>query len=448
MLTSPHLLRSRRFLPLFVTQLFNAFNDNLYKTAMVLFVVYSIYNSEEAEGQFSAIASGLFILPFFILSALAGQLADMRDKAAIIRKVKAFEILLMLIGACGLYLAWRGFEMPVSLLGIETSFPIVLMLLALFLTGVQSTFLGPIKYAILPQHLKKDEVLAGTGLVEAGTYIAILAGTILAGWIPVEAAAVGIIFTSVVGYLVSRQIPDAPPQGTPEKLDWHILRASVRLVRETMHVSEVFYAIIAISFFWTIGAVLFIQFPPLAKNVIMASKEVASLFLVIFSVGIAIGSVAINALLKGQVSARYAPQSVVVMGLFVIAFYSVAKLWQADQPTELLDVAGFLAWPMATVLLLCLLGIAIAGGMFVVPLYAFLTTRVAPDKASRTIAANNIVNSGAMVGGSLLAMAMSAAGVPIVEQVLISAAMCLISAFLARKLLAAERAAAGSARAL
>lgn len=439
MLTSTHLLRSRRFLPLFITQLFNAFNDNLYKTAMVLFVVYSIYNSEEAEGQFSAIASGLFILPFFLLSALAGQLADMRDKAAIIRKVKFCEIILMLIGASGLYLAWKGYDLPLNLFGIETSVPIALMLLALFLTGVQSTFLGPIKYAILPQHLRKDEVLAGTGLVEAGTYIAILAGTILAGWIPVEIAAVGIILTSIVAYFVSRQVPDAPPQGAPEKLDWHILRASIQLVRETMHSREVFFAIIAISFFWTIGAVLFIQFPPLAKNVIMASKEVASLFLVVFSVGIAIGSIAINALLKGEVSARYAPQAVIVMGLFVVAFYLVAKLWQADQPTELLNVAGFLAWPMATVLLLCLLGISVAGGMFVVPLYAFLTTRVAPEKASRTIAANNIVNSGAMVCGSLLAMGMSAAGVPIVEQVLISALMCVISAWLARKLLVAER---------
>ena len=439
MLTSTHLLRSRRFLPLFITQLFNAFNDNLYKTAMVLFVVYSIYNSEEAEGQFSAIASGLFILPFFLLSALAGQLADMRDKAAIIRKVKFCEIILMLIGASGLYLAWKGYDLPLNLFGIETTVPIALMLFALFLTGVQSTFLGPIKYAILPQHLRKDEVLAGTGLVEAGTYIAILAGTILAGWIPVEIAAIGIILTSVVAYFVSRQVPDAPPQGAPEKLDWHILRASIQLVRETMHSREVFFAIIAISFFWTIGAVLFIQFPPLAKNVIMASKEVASLFLVVFSVGIAIGSIAINALLKGEVSARYAPQAVIVMGLFVVAFYLVAKLWQADQPTELLDVAGFLAWPMATVLLLCLLGISVAGGMFVVPLYAFLTTRVAPEKASRTIAANNIVNSGAMVCGSLLAMAMSAAGVPIVEQVLISALMCVISAWLARKLLVAER---------
>ena len=434
MTTTTHLLRRRRFLPLFVTQLFNAFNDNLYKNAMVLFVVYSVYQSEEAEGLFSGIASFLFILPFFLLSALAGQLADMRDKAAIIRKVKACEIILMLIGASGLYLAWRGIYVD------EIAIP--LLLLALFLTGVQSTFLGPIKYAILPQHLKKEEVLAGTGLVEAGTYIAILAGTILAGWIPVEWAAGGIVVTSVIGYLISRQVPDAPPQAKVEPLDWHILRASKQLIVETMHNREVFYAIMAISFFWTIGAVLFIQFPPLAKNIIMASKEVASLFLVVFSVGVAIGSVSINAMLKGKVSARYSPASVIVMGLFVVAFYIVAKIWATDQPTQLLSVSEFIAWPMAMLLLLCLLGIAIAGGMFVVPLYAFLTTRVSPDQAARTIAANNIVNSGAMVGGSLMAMGLSALGVSVSEQLLLSAAMCLFSAWLGKKLYQAEQDAA------
>ena len=159
MTITTHLMRTRRFLPLFCTQLLNAFNDNLYKTAMVLFVVYQVYDSADAEGMFSAVASGLFILPFFLLSALAGQLADMRDKAAIIRRVKFCEIGLMLIGASGLFLAWRGYDLPVSIpLGfttIDTTFPIVLMLFALFLTGVQSTFLGPIKYAILPQHLRK-----------------------------------------------------------------------------------------------------------------------------------------------------------------------------------------------------------------------------------------------------------------------------------------------------
>ncbi|MEC7623189.1 MAG: MFS transporter [Pseudomonadota bacterium] len=443
MFTSTHLLRRRRFLPLFVTQLFNAFNDNLYKTTLVLFVVYAVYNDESTEATFSGLASGLFILPFFLLSALAGQLADMRDKARIIRTVKLCEIGLMCIGAAGLYMAWQG--------TLVHAVAIPLLLLALFLTGVQSTFLGPIKSAILPQHLKKDEVLAGTGLVEAGTYIAILAGTILAGPLAVEHtgwAAIGIIVTACIGYLVSRQVPPAPPMGEVEKLDWHILRASVKLVRDTMHNAEVYYAILAISFFWTIGAVLFIQFPPLAKNTIMASPEVASLFLVVFSIGVAIGSVAINALLKGRVSARYSPISVIVMGVFVVAFYVVAKLWEADQPTSLLSVQEFIAWPMAAVLLLCLLGIAIAGGMFVVPLYAFLTTRVSPDKASRTIAANNIVNSGAMVAGSLVAMGMSAVGIPITEQVLLCGGMCLFSAWLGKRLVAAENEAAELAAAM
>ncbi|WP_336986836.1 MFS transporter [Altererythrobacter aquiaggeris] len=432
MTTTPHLLARRRFLPLFVTQLFNAFNDNLFKTAMVLFVVYGVYASESAEGIFSAVASFLFILPFFLLSALAGQLADMRDKAAIVRKVKAAEIILMVIGAAGLVLAWQG-------IAVHT-LAIPLMLLALFLTGVQSTFLGPIKYAILPQHLKKEEVLAGTGLVEAGTYIAILSGTILAGWIPVEWAAGLTIVTSITAYFISRQIPDAPPLGhVDEKIDWNIFRASYVLIRNTMHDRQVFYAILAISFFWTIGAVLIIQFPPLAKNIIMASKEVASLFLVVFSIGIAIGSVSVNALLKGTVSARYSPISVIFMGLFVVAFYFVCRLWQMDQPTQLLSVAEFIVWPMAIVLLLCLLGIAIAGGMFVVPLYAFLTTKVRPEQAARTIAANNIVNSGAMVAGSVLAMGLSMVGVSTTEQLLLSAGMCIVSAWLGRRLYRAEQ---------
>ena len=427
-------MRQRRFLPLFATQLFNAFNDNLYKTTMVLFVVYAVYNDESTEASFSALASALFIIPFFLLSALAGQLADMRDKAKIIRTVKACEIGLMIIGATGLYLAYNGIMVH--------SVAIPLLLLALFLTGIQSTFLGPIKYAILPQHLKKEEVLAGTGLVEAGTYIAILGGTILAGPLAVDYtgwAAIGIIVTACIGYLVSRQIPTAPPMGEVEKLDWNILRASFNLVRDTMHIRDVFYAILAISFFWTIGAVLFIQFPPLAKNTIMASPEVASLFLVVFSIGVAIGSVAVNALLKGKVSARYSPVSVLFMGGFVVAFYLVCKAWQSDLSTQLLNIGEFLAWPMATAMLLCLLGISVAGGMFVVPLYAFLTTRVAPEKASRTIAANNIVNSGAMVTGSLVAIGMSAAGIPIAEQVLLCAAMCLVSAWLGWKLYSVER---------
>ncbi len=432
MLTSTYLLRQRRFLPLFATQLLNAFNDNLYKTAMVLFVVYSVYNSEEAEGQFSAIASGVFILPFFVLSALAGQLADMRDKATIIRWIKAAEIGIMTVGAIGLTMAWQGV--------LTQAAAIPLMLLALLAMGVHSTFFGPIKYAILPQHLKKEEVLAGTGLVEAGTYIAILAGTILAGYLEVEWAAVAVIVTALIGYLTSRQVPPAPPYERGQPIDRHIIRASIALVRNTMHQREVFYAILAISFFWTIGAVLFIQFPPLAKNVLMASKEVASLFLVIFSIGVAIGSVAVNALLKGEVSARYAPVSVLFMGAFVAVFWFICHEWSGRvQLDELMTVGEFIARPLAPLVLATLLLIAVAGGMFVVPLYAFLTTKCDPSCAARTVAANNIVNSGAMVAGSLIAGALSAVGVPLVEQVLLSAAMCIVSAWLGLMLYRAEK---------
>ena len=433
MTTTTHLIGTRRFLPLFITQLLGAFNDNLFKNAMVLYVVYSVYNSEAQEAKFSAIASGLFIIPFFVLSALSGQLADMRDKARIIRIVKFCEILIMLVGGAGLVLAWQHTAV--------TTVAIPLMLAALFAMGIHSTFFGPIKYAILPQHLKPGEVLAGTGLVEAGTYMAVLAGTILAGWINVEWAALIVVVTAVVGYFTARQVPPAPPMIAAQPLDFHVFRSSITLIRNTMHERRVFFAIIAISFFWTIGAVLFIQFPPLAKNVLHASKEVASLFLVIFSVGIAIGSMAINALLKGTVSARYSPASVVVMGAFVVAFHFVCRMWGEEPLDGLLDVAGFMTRPLAIPLLLTLLGIAIAGGMFVVPLYAFLTTSVDKSQTARTIAANNIVNSGAMVVGSILAVGLSALGVSIADQLLLVAAMCLGSAWLGRILYKAELAA-------
>lgn len=426
MSTSMSLLKQRRFLPLFVTQLLGAFNDNLFKNAMVLFVVYGVYNNEQAEALFSAVATAVFIIPFFLMSALAGQLADTRDKAKIIRIVKFCEILIMIVGGIGLVMAWLGFA--VSLIAIP------LMMLALFAMGIHSTFFGPIKYAILPQHLKEDEVLGGTGLVEAGTYIAILLGTILAGIIEVEWAALGVVVTAIIGYLTGRQVPPAPPEHEETGVDWHILRSSINLVKSTMHIRKLYLAIASISFFWTIGAVLFIQFPPLAKNVLGADKEVASLFLAIFSIGIAIGSVAINRMLKGQVSARYAPACVLVMALFVVAFFLVCKNWHVIGEGELYNIAGFVAHPDAIALLFTLLGIAISGGMFVVPLYAFLTTTVPKDQTARTVAANNIVNSGAMVIGSLMALGLSAAGVSIVNQLLLGAAMCLISAWLAQQL--------------
>ncbi|MDP8993585.1 MAG: MFS transporter [Pseudomonadota bacterium] len=420
------LLGKRRFLPLFTTQLLGAFNDNLFKNAMVLFVVYQIYNNERAETWFSAIATGVFILPFFLLSALAGQLADARDKAKIIRIVKFCEILIMLIGAAGLALAWLG------ILVHDAAIP--LMLLALLAMGIHSTFFGPIKYAILPQHLRPHEVLGGTGLVEAGTYVAILGGTLLAGIISVEASAVLVILVALVGYVSGRQVPPAPPLEEGHRIDLNVLRSSARLVGATMHIPRLFLAIVSISFFWTIGAVLFIQFPPLVKNVLSADREVASLFLAIFSVGVAIGSVAVNRLLQGEVSARYSAPSVVAMGGFVIAFHYFAVQWPQTEGPRLYEVGEFLTQVSVVPLLLSLLGIAIAGGMFVVPLYAFLTTTVKKSEAARTVAANNIVNSGAMVAGSLIAIGLSLWGIATADQLLLAAAMCGVSAWLAWKL--------------
>jgi len=429
-MTTLRLLRRRRFLPLFCTQVLNAFNDNLYKNAMVLFVVYAVYSDPDAETKFSAIASAMFIGPFIVVSAISGQLADMRDKARIIRTVKLCEIGLMSLGALGLFLAWKGI--------LVHSVAIPLMLFALLLAGLQSTFLGPIKYSILPQHLAKNEVLAGTGLVEAGTYLSILCGTILAGWIPIEAAMVLILITALVGYQVSRKIPAAPPVGKIEPIDWNIARSSAGLVRFIRRDRVIYLATISISVFWTVGAILFIQFPPLAKNVIYASKEVATLFIVMFSIGIAIGSVLINHLLKGVVSARYAPVSVVVMGLFIVLFYLLVRQWPTGFEGDLLTVPEFLAYPLGWALMVTLLLISMAGGVFVVPLYAFLTTRVAGDKASRTIAATNMISSSFMVGGAVLAIGMTAIGLAIEEQLLASTLLCLLTSWMARKLYQAE----------
>jgi hypothetical protein len=420
------LLKQRRFLPLFVTQLLGAFNDNLFKNAIVLFVVFGYYNDPTAETVFNAVATALFILPFFLLSALAGQIADTRDKAKIIRIVKFCEIVIMLVGGAGLVMAWL--DIAVTLVAIP------LMMIALLAMGIHSTFFGPIKYAILPQHLKEDEVLGGTGLVEAGTYIAILLGTILAGIIEVEWAALAVVLTAAVGYWTGCKVPPAPPEHLETSIDWHVIRSSINLVKGTMHIRKLFLAIASISFFWTIGAVLFIQFPPLVKNVLTSDKEVASLFLAIFSIGIAIGSVAINRLLKGRVSARYGPVCVIVMGLFVVAFHIVCRNWHDIGNGELYSLSGFVQHPDAIPVLLTLLGIAISGGMFVVPLYAFLTTTVPKDQTARTVAANNIVNAGAMVVGSLIALGLSALGISMVNQLLLGAAMCLISAWLAQQL--------------
>ena len=421
MINTVGLLTKRRFLPLFVTQFLGAFNDNLFKNAMVFFATYQIFKSEAAETQFSALATGLFILPFFLFSALAGQLADSYDKAKIMRIIKVAEVLIMLVGATGIFFGH-----------------LELMLAALVGMGIHSTFFGPIKYAIIPQHMAGDEVLGGTGLVEAGTYIAILGGTIAGGVLDPHYAAIAVVVVAGIGWFASTHIPSAPPV-TKLKIDWNVFRSSYRLIAATLHIRRLYLAINAISVFWTIAAVLAVLFPPLVKNVFHAQKDVASVFLGIFSVGIAIGSIIINRMLQGKVSARWSPISVLAMAVFVADFYWCARSWGGDEAV-LASTREFLAMPGTWRVLFDLLMIAITGGMFVVPLYAFLTTTVDKSQTSRTVAANNIVNSAFMVGGSVGILGVTQLGVSVSDAILVVLVLCIISAFCGWRLYQAEKA--------
>jgi predicted MFS family arabinose efflux permease len=421
MQTSVGLLKKRRFLPLFITQLLGAFNDSLYRTAIVMLVIYAIYSDPAKEAEFSTYAQAIFILPFFLLSAVAGQLADSRDKAVIIRIVKTAEIVIMIAGAAGIMLE----NVP-------------LMLLALFSMGVHSTFFGPIKYAILPQHLKEDEVLVGTGLVEAGTYIAILIGTIVGGSIPPAWAAASVLIVAVIGRIAGGKVPDAPPTDARVAVNWNPFTASYQLMRDVMHVRRVRLTIICISFFWSIGALLGGIFPPLVKNALGGNEQVATVFLSIFSIGIAIGSIAVNRLLKGNVSARYSPISAIIMSGFVFLLWFAVNQWE---PTggPLIGAREFITYPLADLVMFALFGIAVFGGMFVVPLYAFLTVTVARNETARTIAVNNIVNSGFMVFASVSLGGFINLGATIEGTLLYVAFACVVAAWIASRL---DRAAA------
>jgi len=427
MINALGLLKRRRFLPLFVTQFLGAFNDNLFKTSMVLFATYAIFNDAGAEANFNALATGLAILPFFLLSALAGQLADSHDKARIIRLVKTAEIGIMVVGSAGLLAAKLG----------HIHLGLGLMLGAVLLLGTHSTFFGPIKYAILPQHLRPDDVLGGTGLVEAGTYLAILIGTVTAGFLaklPEWWTVGAVIGVAVVGWFAGRQVPPAPREGPPLKLNYNPFTSSWRLIAATMHIPRLFLAILAISFFWTIATVLIIIFPPLVKNVLTADEQVASVAIAVFSVGVAIGSVVINTMLKGCISARYSPLSVIAMGGFVALFSVLARNWTGAPAGSFYGFTDFIAQPGAIPILLTLLAIAVTGGMFVVPLYAFLTTTVEKDQTARTVAANNVVNAGAMTIGSIAVLGITGFGVGPEDMLFLVSAMCLVSAWIAQKL--------------
>lgn len=373
------LLGKRRFAPMFIVQFLGAFNDNLLKFALLFLANFTIFRDQPDKAEMlAAVSTGLFILPYFLFSALAGQLADRIDKARLVRWVKAAEVGIMAVGLAGFW--WQSLP---------------LLLTALFLMGLHSTMFGPVKYSILPQHLRENEIMGGTGLIEGGTFLAILGGQLLAGLIPAWEAGVAAMGVAVLGFLASLAVPSAPAMRGDHPIDWNVFRGTVEILKTARHGRGVWLSILGISWFFAAGAVLVSEFAPLVSGTLSARQEVVTLFLVVFSVSVAIGSLTVNKLLGGEVSARYVPISALFLALGMI------DLWQSTSGfsvrTAGASVDQFLATTGAIRVLVDLAVIAFAGGMFIVPLYAILQVASPPEERSRIIAANNIVNAGVTV---------------------------------------------------
>ncbi|MDE3015704.1 MAG: MFS transporter [Pseudomonadota bacterium] len=385
------LLASRRFLPLFATQFLGACNDNLLKNALVMLVTYRIAGSGGAQ-LLVTLAAGLFILPFFLFSATAGQLADKIDRARLARFVKLAEICLMVIAGAGFALS-----------------SVPLLLFALFGMGVHSTFFGPIKYALLPQHLRDDELLAGNGYIEAGTFLAILLGTIIGGLLVLKAGGRAwvssvMIALALSGYAASRAIPSAPPPEPQLALDWNLARQTWRIVGFSRDDRSVFACILGISWFWLVGATYLSQFAPFVKDTLHAAPEVVTLFLTIFSVGIGIGSFLCNKLLGGEMESSYVPPAAFGMAVFGIDLYLASGAARAG--ASLTGWREFTSALPGLRVMFDLVMIAICGGIYIVPLYAIMQHRSAARHRARIIAANNVVNALFMAAAALLTLAM------------------------------------------
>ncbi len=389
------LLGSRRFLPLFVTQFLGAMNDNVFKNAFVILVLYGMGDIAGPAAQVMVtVAAGVFILPYFLFSATAGQLADAFEKSRLIRRIKLAEVAVMALGAVGLQLGdpW-------------------LLMAVLFLMGAQSAFFGPVKYGILPDHLAEGELVGGNGLIEAGTFLAILVGTIAGGLMILQPGgttmvSAALLAVAAAGWLASRAIPEAPPELPGLRVSHNFLAETVRIVGHAGRDRTIALTILGLSWFWLVGATFLSQFPTLAKAVLGADETVVTLFLVAFAVGIAIGSLACNGLLKGEVSARYVPLAAVAMTLF-IADMCLALGGRAPGP-ETVGAVAFAAAPANWRILADLIGLAVAGGLYSVPLFAILQARSEPEHRARNIAANNILNALFMVAGAIWAAVMLA----------------------------------------
>lgn len=414
------LLFAPRFGPIFLTQFLGAFNDNVFKNALVLLVAFQ---SGRILGLEPAIvvqlASGLFILPFFLFSAMAGQIADKFDKARIVRIVKLVEIGIAATAAAGF-----------------TSSHAELLLAALFLMGLHSTFFGPLKYAILPQHLHADELVAGNAWVESGTFVAILIGSVVAGLLmsikPQGATLAGLacVAVAIAGYFASRFIPAAPPSAPSLKISFNPFTETMRNIRMARENRTVFHSLMGISWFWFYGAIFLTQFAPFVKQVLGGGELMATALLATFIVGIALGS-----FLCERLSGKHVEIGLVPLGSIGLTLFGI-DLWLASPTVAPHDVGvlGFFADPHHWRLIFDLVMIGVSGGFYTVPLYAMIQARSKPEERSRIIAANNILNAAFMVVSAVFAGAALAGGVSIPGIFLITAVMNVAIAFYVYKL--------------
>jgi MFS family permease len=409
------LLKIRRFAPFFCTQFFGAFNDNVLKNALIIVITFqSISWSALSISTLVNLCAGLFILPFFLFSATAGQIADRLEKSRFIRWIKFAEVLIMVLACIGFYYHQLAF-----------------LLAVLFLLGTQATFFGPVKYSILPQHLHEDELIGGNGLVEMGTFVAILLGTICAavlmGFTAISLLLVSttLLVCALSGWGVSWFIPKAPPNDPQLKISWNIVEQTWHNIQFARENRTVFYSILANSWFWFYGTVYITQLPPYCKLVLGGNEHLITVLLIMFSVGVGLG-----ALLCEKLSGRKIEIGLVPFGSMGLTLFAIVLYLFHPTPSLIQDMSlpNFLASPQNWGVLASLLSLGVFGGLYIVPLYAVIQYRSDDQYRSRIIAANNILNALFMGLASLFAVILLALGVTIPQLFLLTG---LINAVLA-----------------
>jgi len=393
------LLATRRFAPFFWTQALGAFNDNAFRNAMVMLVAFQMSLPDAEVSLYTNLAPALFILPYFLFSATAGQLAEKFEKTRIIRYVKLFEIAAMTIAAVGFF-----------------THHVSLLLVVLFLMGIHSTVFGPIKYSILPQTLDRSELVGGNALVEMGTQLAMLIGMIvgnslmlIAGY-GTLAASLTTIGIAVTGYLVSRSVPPAPATAPDLKFNWNPLSETWRVLKITNADRAVFNAVLGISWFWFFGTVMIAQLPNYTRHILGGDGSVNTLVLTLFSLGTGVGS-----LMCERLSGKRVEIGLVPMGAFGLTVFAVDLFFARPgvTPGASLDWLAFLAVPGAWRAALDLTMIGAFAGFYVVPLFAFVQSRAPRDRLSRVIAGNNIVNALFICAASGFGIGLTALGLSV-----------------------------------